>query len=108
MDEAGEIWRVERQVLRLVAIVRMLGTGRTARPIELAEAFTTTLHTIRRDRDLLEQAGYSTLESGSEFRNPLRRQRGLLWLDSAAADRRRGTGCLDPCSRALLRQLLGQ
>lgn len=72
VDGAGEIWRVERQVLRLVAIVRMLGTGRTARPIELAEAFMTTLHTIRRDRDLLEQAGYSTLESGSELRNSLR------------------------------------
>lgn len=72
VDEAGEMWRVERQVLRLVAIVRMLGKGRTARPIELAEAFTTTLHTIRRDRDLLEQAGYSTLESGPELRNPLR------------------------------------
>jgi hypothetical protein len=72
VDGAGEIWRVERQVLRLVAIVRMLGTGRTAQPIELAEAFMTTLHTIRRDRDLLEQAGYSTLESGSELRNSLR------------------------------------
>jgi predicted DNA-binding transcriptional regulator YafY len=64
--ESGDIERVERQVLRLVAIVRMLGAGKSALPTELASAFATTLHTIRRDRELLETNGYSTLELGSD------------------------------------------
>jgi predicted DNA-binding transcriptional regulator YafY len=69
MPENGiseEIERVERQVLRLVAIVRMLGAGRAALPVELASAFATTLHTIRRDRVLLETNGYSTVDVDSD------------------------------------------
>jgi predicted DNA-binding transcriptional regulator YafY len=67
---SGEIERVERQILRLVAIVRMLGAGKAALPTELATTFATTLNTIRRDRDLLETSGYSTVDvdSGSGLR----------------------------------------
>jgi predicted DNA-binding transcriptional regulator YafY len=59
---SGEMERVERQILRLVAIVRMLGAGKAALPTELATTFATTLNTIRRDRDLLETSGYSTVD----------------------------------------------
>jgi predicted DNA-binding transcriptional regulator YafY len=65
-DMSGEMERVERQILRLVAIVRMLGAGRAALPTELASAFATTLHTIRRDRVLLETNGYSTVDVDSD------------------------------------------
>lgn len=71
--EGLEIDRAERQVLRLVAIVRMLGAGKTAQPTELASAFATTLHTIRRDRELLEANGYSTIDGDSEWSMRFRR-----------------------------------
>lgn len=64
LEEAGaspheELERVDQQVLRLLAIVRMMSTNRRASAVELAEIFSTTLTTVRRDRDVLERAGYA-------------------------------------------------
>lgn len=66
--EGEEVERVELQVLRLVATVRMLGAGKSVSATEMANAFATTLNTIRRDRALLETNGYSTMNFGSDAR----------------------------------------
>lgn len=54
----GEIRRAEQQVLRLIGLIRKLDRGHGVSPARLAEVFSTTLTTVKRDLDLLELSGY--------------------------------------------------
>jgi len=62
----GEIRRVEQQVLRLIGLIRKLDRGHGVSPARLAEVFSTTLTTVKRDLDLLELSGYGIHEAFPE------------------------------------------
>jgi len=65
-EAAGEIRRVEQQVLRLIGLIRKLDRGHGVSPARLAEVFSTTLTTVKRDLDLLELSGYGIHEAFPE------------------------------------------
>ncbi len=69
-SQSETLERVEQQVLRLIGVLRRLGKGEPVSPTRLAQVFSTTLNTVRRDLDLLSSAEFEIAETQVAGRNP--------------------------------------
>lgn len=69
-SQSETLERVEQQVLRLIGVLRRLDRGEPVSPARLAQVFSTTLNTVRRDLDLLGSADFGIAETQVAGRKP--------------------------------------